>query len=138
MSRRPVRDGVAAGAVAGLVAGAPSTVHAALVTGRTLEATLAAGTVLRPDETAPAKLLAAAIPVHAALSVAWGVALAGVLPERRTAWWGAAAGLAIAALDLGLLARRRPRIRALPTWPQVADHVVYGAVAGAVLAHRGT
>jgi hypothetical protein len=44
------------------------------------------------------------------------------------------AGLAIAALDLGLVGRHRPLIRALPLLPQVADHVAFGAVAGTVLA----
>jgi hypothetical protein len=53
-----------------------------------------------------------------------------------------AAGAAIAALDLGLLAhgalgRRWPLIRALPIGPHVADHLAFGAVAGVVLARRG-
>jgi hypothetical protein len=46
------------------------------------------------------------------------------------------AGLAIAALDLGVLGRRVPRIRALPLLPQVLDHVAYGATVGAVLSAR--
>jgi hypothetical protein len=50
--------------------------------------------------------------------------------------WGALAGLGIAALDLGLIGRRFPRVRALPQLPQVADHVAYGATVGAVLALR--
>jgi hypothetical protein len=54
---------------------------------------------------------------------------------------GAAAGAAIAALDLGLVVhgpagRRWPLIRALPVWPQVADHVAFGAIAGAALRRR--
>jgi hypothetical protein len=44
-----------------------------------------------------------------------------------------AAGAAIAALDLGLVARRFPAIRALPQAPQWADHLMFGAVLGAVL-----
>jgi hypothetical protein len=55
---------------------------------------------------------------------------------------GLAGGAAIAALDLGLLAhgpigRRWPLIRALPVGPQVADHLAFGAIAGAVLRGRG-
>jgi hypothetical protein len=51
---------------------------------------------------------------------------------------GLAGGAAIAAVDLGLLAhgplgRRWPLIRALPVGPQVADHLAFGAIAGAVL-----
>ncbi len=48
----------------------------------------------------------------------------------------ALAGLAIAALDLGVVGRRYPRIRALATMPQVLDHVAYGATVGAVLSRR--
>ncbi len=59
--------------------------------------------------------------------------LAAALPRRHTALWGAAAGVAIAAGDLGLVGRRVPPIRALPVVPQVADHLAYGAVVGVVL-----
>jgi hypothetical protein len=51
--------------------------------------------------------------------------------------WGALAGLAVAGLDLGVLGRRWPRIRALPTVPQVGDHVAFGALVGAVLSRAG-
>jgi hypothetical protein len=51
--------------------------------------------------------------------------------------WGALAGLAIAGLDLGVLGRHWPRIRALPTLPQVADHVAFGALVGAVVSRAG-
>ncbi|MDP9072491.1 MAG: hypothetical protein M3N68_14650, partial [Actinomycetota bacterium] len=64
------------------------------------------------------------------------VVLGAVLPGRRTPWWGLAGGLAIAAVDLGVIGRRLPRVRALPVVPQVADHVAYGVVAGAVLSAR--
>jgi hypothetical protein len=77
--------------------------------------------------------VAAGVAVHAALSLGWGVVLAALLPRRRTAVWGAGAGVAIAAVDLGLVGRRLPRVAALPALPQVADHVAYGAVVGAVL-----
>ena len=129
-----VADGLAAGAVAAVLSGAPSTVHA-LVTGRDpLEATRAAGTLLLPrEERSPALLLAAA-PVHVALSLGWGVALAAVLPRRQTVAAGVLGGLAIAALDLGVIGRHVPRLRALPLWPQVADHLAYGATVGAVVA----
>jgi hypothetical protein len=50
--------------------------------------------------------------------------------------WGAVAGAAIAALDLGVVGRRVPAIAELPSAPQVADHVVFGAVVGALLTRR--
>ena len=104
----------------------------ALATGRDpFEAARAAGTVLLRDETSPERLLAAAVPVHLAISLGWTLALdrAGV----RGALRGSIAGLAIAALDLGIAAQRFPRIRQLPLGPQLADHAVFGAIAGRLL-----
>jgi hypothetical protein len=116
--------------------GAPSTLWS-LATGRDpLEATLAAGSVLLPHETRRARLVAAAVPVHLALSLGWAAALARVLPERREVVRGVLAGVAIAALDLGVLGRLFPRVRALPLLPQLADHIAYGATVGYVLGRR--
>jgi hypothetical protein len=134
--RRSLADGVTAGALAAVVSGAPSTAYA-FATGRDpLEATLAAGSLLLPRETGRARLLAAAVPAHLAISVAWALVLERTLPRERTARWGAAAGLAIAALDLGVIGGRFPRIRALPLAPQLADHALFGATVGCVLARR--
>lgn len=134
--RAVVRDGLAAGAVAAVVSGAPSTLWA-LAAGRDpLEATLAAGSLLLPGETRRGRLAAAAVPVHLALSLSWGVVLARSLPRRRCVEAGAAAGLAIAALDRVAVGRRFAQVRALPTLPQLADHVLYGATVGAVLGRR--
>ena len=130
------RDGVVAGSLAGVLSGAPSTAHALASRADPLEATIAAGSLLLPTEKRRARLLLAALPVHVAISLAWGVALALLLPRRRTVALGALAGVAIAALDLGLVGRLFPRIRALPIGPQVADHVVFGTVVGAVLTRR--
>ncbi len=55
---------------------------------------------------------------------------------RRRVLFGGLAGAAIAALDLGVVARRVPAIRELPTAPQWADHILFGATVGAVLEHR--
>jgi hypothetical protein len=118
------------------VSGAPSTFHAVLTGGRPLEASLAAGTLLLPREQRPTRLLLAAVPVHLTLSLGWALVLAVALPEKRTTELGALAGLGIAALDLGPIGRRYPRIRALPLLPQVADHLAYGATAGAVIGRR--
>jgi hypothetical protein len=126
-----VSRAVRAGAVAAVLSGAPSTLHA-LVTGRDpLEATLAAGSILLPGETRRARLLAAAVPVHLTLSLGWAIVLdrAGV----RSARAGAVAGLAIAAVDLALPGRHFPRVLALPPAPQLADHVAFGAIVGRLL-----
>lgn len=131
-----IADGLAAGAVAALLSGAPSTLHALVTRASPLEATLAAGTLLAPRARRPAVLLLAAVPVHLALSFGWALLLAAILPRRRTVAWGTLAGLAIAALDLGVIGRRYPRIRALAPVPQVLDHVAYGATVGAVLSRR--
>ena len=132
---RSARDGLVAGAVAAVPSGVPSTLHALVIGRDPLEATTAAGSLLLPREQRTPVLLAAAVPVHVALSLGWGVVLARAL-RRPTVPRGAVAGLAIAALDLGVIGRRLPRIRALPLLPQLADHVVYGAVAAAVLQRR--
>jgi hypothetical protein len=125
---------VRAGAVAAVLSGAPSTLHAIATRRDPLEAALAAGSILLPEETRRPHLLAAAVPVHLALSLGWAVVLdrAGV----RTARAGAVAGLAIAVLDLGVVGSRFPRIRALPLLPQLADHVAYGAIAGSLIGRR--
>lgn len=130
-------DVLAAGAIAALVSGAPSTAHAIATRHSPLAASLAAGTLLLgDDEQRASRLLPAAAAAHAALSLGWAVVLAAVLPPRRTAIWAAAAGLAIAALDLGIVGRHFPRIRALPLAPQIADHVTYTLTVAAVLGCR--
>ena len=87
-----------------------------------------------PRETRRGVLLTAAVPVHLVISLGWTLALArgGVRGARN----GALAGLAIAALDLGVIGRRYPRIRALPLLPQLADHALFGAVAATALERR--
>ena len=121
-----------AAAWAAALSGIPSTAHA-LVTGRDpLEAVYAAGTILLPRETRRHLLVVAAVPVHLALSLGWTVALdrAGI----RSARGGAIAGLVGAALDLGVVGSRLPRIRALPLVPQIVDHAAFGAISGHLLA----
>jgi hypothetical protein len=131
-----LRDACVAGAVAALISGTPSTTHALLTARPPLDGALAAGSLLLPNEQRPGRLLLAAVPVHLALSLGWALALAAVLPRRWTVACGALAGLGIAALDLGFIGRRFPRIRALPQAVQVADHLAYGGTVAAVLRRR--
>jgi hypothetical protein len=70
------------------------------------------------------------VPVHLGISLAWTLVLERVLPRRHGVFWGAAAGAVIALLDLQVPGRRTAAVRRLVVWPQVADHVVFGAVVG--------
>ena len=127
-------DAIVAGCWAAALSGTPSTLHA-LATGRDpLAATKAAGAILLPGSGRTLSLVLAAVPVHVGISLGWALVLdrAGVRDPVR----GAAAGLAIAALDLGVVGRRFGRIRSLPIGPQVLDHATYGAIVGLVLGRR--
>jgi len=128
------RVGLVAGTVGAIVGGIPSTGYA-LATGRDpLEASYAAGAILLPREERSGRLLISATVAHGAISLFWGMVLVRVLPRRHPVLAGAAAGLAIAAFDLGTAGRRIERVRRLPLGPQLADHAVYGAAVGAVIA----
>lgn len=128
-----VRDGLVAGAVAGIVSGAPSTLHALMTRRGALDAVAAAGRLVLPAGAPKGARVVAGGLVHAALSCGWGITLAHVLPRGREAVAGAAAGVVIAAFDLGIVGRRVDEIRALPLVPQVADHLAFGIVAGLVI-----
>jgi len=121
-----------AGAVAAVVSGIPSTAHA-LLTGRdVLAATKAAGTLVPGRRDRPG--VTAGLIAHVVVSAAWTGVLAAIARRHRLgAGGGAVAGLAIAALDLGIAARAYPAVRALPRGPQILDHLVFGAVTGALL-----
>lgn len=117
---------------AALVSGAPSTLDA-LARGRDpFEATKAAGALVVGDWAPPLAQVAAAAPVHLAISWFWSGVLERSLPTRNRAAWGAVAGLGIAALDLGVIGRRYRGMRSLPVAPQLADHALFGAVVGAL------
>jgi hypothetical protein len=133
---KDTRTGLVAGVVGAIVGGIPSTCHA-LATGRDpLEASYAAGALLLPHEERPGRLLMSAAVAHGAISLFWGLVLVRLLPQRHPVLAGAAAGLAVAAVDLGTVGRRIERVRNLPLGPQLADHAVYGAAVGAVVRAR--
>ncbi len=137
---RWVVDGLVAGSVGAVLGGVPSTVHALVSGTDPLEASLAAGSILLPHEDRPSRLLPAAFVAHGSISLFWALLLAATLPRHAVSSGvasGAAAGLGIAALDLGVVGRRISRVRRLQTWPQLVDHVLYGAAVGGVLAFRG-
>jgi hypothetical protein len=131
-----MRDALHAGLIAAAVSGAPSTAIALARGDDVLDGARAAGTLLLPRETRTLPLLAAAVPVHLAISIGWAVVLERALPPRNEPLAGMLGGLAIAALDLGVIGRRLPRIRELPQPRQWADHAAYGLTVGIVLARR--
>ncbi|MBE8519663.1 hypothetical protein ILP97_19555 [Amycolatopsis sp. H6(2020)] len=115
-----------------MLSGIPSTAHALLTGADVLAATKAAGTLLPGRRDRPG--VAAGLIAHLAVSAAWTGVLAAIARRHRLgAGGGAVAGLAIAALDLGIAARAYPAVRALPRGPQILDHLVFGAVTGALL-----
>jgi hypothetical protein len=101
-----------------------------------LDGARAAGAILLPRERRTPVLIAAAVPVHLALSFGWALVLERLLPRGAEPLTGAVAGLGIAALDLVVIGRRIPAIRALPQGRQWADHVAYGLAVGVVLRLR--
>ena len=122
-----------AGLVAAVVSGAPSTLVTLAKREDVLMGARGAGAIALPRETRTLPLLAAAVPVHLALSVGWAVVLDRAIPRGAELVGGVAGGLAIAALDLGVIGRRIPAVRDLPQGRQWADHVAYGLAVGATL-----
>lgn len=128
------REVLLSGLAGAVLSGIPSTAVTLARREDVLEGARAAGSLLLVREERTAPLLAAAVPVHLALSLGWAAVLARVLPRGSESIAGVGAGLAIAALDLGAIGRAFPRIRALPQPRQWADHVVYELAVGATLA----
>jgi hypothetical protein len=129
-------DALAAGAAGALLSGVPSTTVTVLRRESLLDGATAAGSILLPAERRTLPLVAAAVPVHVALSFGWAAVLSVLLPRRATVPAAVAGALAIAALDLELIGRAFPRIRALPQGRQWADHVAYGLAVGVVVRRR--
>ena len=134
--RPRLSDALISGLAGAAGSAVPSTAWTLLRGEDVLDGGRAAGAILLPAERRTWVLLAAAVPVHLGLSVGWAAVLDRVLPRRHEPAWGVAGGLAIAALDLGVIGRRIEPIRALPQGRQWADHAAYGLVVGLALRHR--
>jgi len=133
---RRAGDALAAGLVSAVTGGVPSTAWA-LMTGRdVLASTRAVGAMLVDPQSGDLRLYAAALCAHLAISLFWAAVLATLLPRRRTIAWAVAAAAVIAVLDLRIIGRLFPEIYALAFWPQLADHVAWGATVGVVVALR--
>ena len=101
-----------------------------------LEGGRAAGAMLLPRERRTVVLLAAAVPVHLAISIGWAAVMVTALPRGREPAWGIVGGMVIATLDLALIGRRIPSIATLPQGRQWADHAAYGLSVRLVLRAR--
>jgi hypothetical protein len=131
------RDLVWAWAAATLFSGIPSTAWSLLTGGDPLEAARAAGAMLMPSETDTTRLLLAAAVVHSLVSLFWAAVVVLLLPRRRVVLWASLAALAIGVLDLRVLAPAFfPAVAALDYWPQMADHLAWGLLLGAMLQYR--
>jgi hypothetical protein len=131
---------VEATVLAATLSGVPSTLHA-FIKGRGLrsaavyvyDATCAAGTLVPPGRPGFGR----GVLVHVAISMLCGEGLARTLPVDHSVEWGAAAGLMIGVVNVGVIGRWFPAIRGLPLVPQLVDNMTFGAVFAAMLDHRG-
>ena len=133
-SQRRVIEGAL---VASVLSGAPSVAHAVASSGGSargaaaygLDATRAIGTLAPPRRPG----LVRGSVIHVAISVIVAEALAACLPRERSVIWGAVAGGAVGAVNLGVVARRWfPELARLPLGPQIADNAAFGAIFAAV------
>jgi len=133
LGRRPF---IEATLLAATLSGLPSTLYA-FVKQRSLrsaavsayDATRAAGTLLPPGRPGFGRGVVA----HLAISMLCAETLARTLPRDHRAEWGAAAGLAIGVVNVGVIGKSFPAISDLPLVPQLADNVMFGGVFGALL-----
>jgi hypothetical protein len=132
--RFPPRDLLLAWLVATVFSGLPSTLHAVATGADPLEATRAAGAMLLPHATETAALFAAAAVVHPLVSLFWTAVFGVLLPGRHVVAAAVAGSAAVALLDLRVIAPQFfPAVAALPFWPQVADHLMWGLLVGGTL-----
>ena len=131
-----VVDGLVAGLVAWPCSEVPSAVHATWGGASWRRTDEAAGNLVLDADEAPDLLWRVGTALRVAVALNWGVVLSRWLDRRPAVSHGAAAGAALYAFEYGVVGRRRPLVQALPALPQLADQLVFGAVAGAVLSSR--
>lgn len=117
--------------VAATFSGLPSTLQAFIeqsslrsAAGYVYDATRAVGTLVPPGRPGFGRGMV----VHLAISMLCGETLARTLPRDHPVEWGAAAGLVIGIINVGIIGRSFPAIRELPLVPQIADNVMFGMV----------
>jgi hypothetical protein len=136
-SQRWLKRTLIAAILAGILSGIPSTTWAIVTGGDIWEATLAAGAALIGSDATFAQLLAAATVAHGGMSLFWAGVLCAILPKKWPVIGGTVAGVAIAVLDILVIGQALPSIRELAFLPQLADHMMFGAVVGAVVGWVG-
>lgn len=123
--------------VATAFSGFPSTLYALLSGGDALEATRAAASMLTSSDGSLYAVISVAALVHAAVSFFWAALLYLTLPRRHIFVAALIASAAIAIIDLRLIAPVYfPEVAALAFWPQLADHLMWGACFGITLLMR--
>ncbi len=129
-------DSLTAAVLAGILGGIPSTAWALVTRGDAWEATLAVGAIVLGSDALFSRLIAAAIVFHGVMSFFWAAVLCALLPARRRVLWGLIAGALIAVLDILIIGQTIPAIRALAFVPQLADHLMFGVIVGAVVDYQ--
>jgi hypothetical protein len=90
--------------------------------------------MLAPASVSTATLVAAAAVVHPAVSLFWTAVFAFLLPRRRLLFWALLGSVAVAFLDLRIIAPLFfPSVAALSFLPQLADHLMWAALLGGTL-----
>jgi hypothetical protein len=141
VAKEIVEDAVAVTPYAAALGVGPSTAHLILTGANPFEVALAAGALVLPQEKRASRLVPAGFAAHGALSLGWALVLAASLPPRRTIAWSLAGGLAITALDMGVIGRRvigrrYSRFGSLPLVPQVLDHLAFAGTVGYGVSRR--
>ncbi|MBC8872536.1 MAG: hypothetical protein H8E44_24140 [Planctomycetes bacterium] len=142
--RQWMTDTVLAAIIAGLLGVLPSTVWAFFSGARVEEALLVPGELFVGRNAWIGTKIFVTIVVHGGMSLFWAGVLCALLPRRRPVINALGAGFSIAVLDLLVIAQAFQAVhsvvllhRALDSfWPWLADHLVFGAVVGAVVAFR--
>ena len=145
--RQWMTDTVLAAVPAGLLSVLPSTFWAFAFGGRVWciwEGLLTPGGLFVGRDAWIGTQIFATIVVHGGLSVFWAGVLCALLPKRRPVINGIGAAFSIAVLDLLVIAHAFPAVHSLvflhrsldSFWPWLADHLVFGAVVGTVVAFR--
>ena len=130
-----MRTTLIAAVIAGLAGALPSTLYSIATGGDWLASINAVAAMVNAEQLAMGWRVSVASAIHLAISLLWATLLVAILPQRRVVLWATAAGVIIAIIDLRALAPFLfPEVAALAFWPQLADHVVWGASVGAVRA----
>jgi hypothetical protein len=131
----PMRTTLVAAVLAGVAGVVPSILHTIATGGDWLESINAVATMVKAENLTMGWRVSVATAIHFAISLMWASVLIAILPRRQPLLWASAAGVVIAVIDLLVLAPIFfTEIGSLSFWPQLADHVVWGASVGAVRA----